>query len=138
MQAQRIRAQHNERIVLAHGILGRTIEDLRTARAMTRRELATATHSNPRYIGALESGRINPPFHVLLRLIHPLGVRWATCSPSTRATTMRTRHGRLSPRRRGRRQPASPPPAVLAPSAACDVQVLTAFDHETVLCLERE
>ena len=74
MQAQRIRAQHNERIVLAHSILGRTIEELRTARGITRRELAAATHSNARYIGALEGGRINPPFHVLLRLIHPLGV----------------------------------------------------------------
>lgn len=77
MHAQRIHAQHNERIVLAHSILGRTIEELRTQRGITRQHVARVAHTNRRYIAALEAGRINPPFHVLIGVIHGLGITMA-------------------------------------------------------------
>lgn len=74
MQPQRTRAPHNERIVLVHAILGRTIEELRTRRGITREHVARTAHTNPRYIATLEAGRINPPFHVLIGVIYGLGI----------------------------------------------------------------
>ena len=73
MHAQRIPAAR-ERCTIAHACLGRAVEDLRTARGLTHRQLALGTHVQPAYIRALERGRINPPFHFLLWLIHNLGV----------------------------------------------------------------
>ena len=73
MQAQRIPAAHT-RLTTAHACLGRAICDLRTRAGLTHRQLATATHAHPCYIRALEHGNVNPPFHILLNLIHGLGV----------------------------------------------------------------
>ena len=73
MHAQRTPAA-SERCTIAHACLGRAVEDLRIARGVTPRELARCTHVQPAYIRALEDGRINPPFHFLLLLIHGLGV----------------------------------------------------------------
>jgi transcriptional regulator with XRE-family HTH domain len=58
MHTQRIPAA-TERCTIAHACLG---------------QLAAGTHVQPAYIRALERGRINPPFHFLLWLIHNLGV----------------------------------------------------------------
>jgi transcriptional regulator with XRE-family HTH domain len=77
MHAQRIHVQHNEHIVLAHAILGRAIEELRTEQGITREHVARVAHTNRRYIAALEDGRINPPFHILIGVIHGLGVTMA-------------------------------------------------------------
>ena len=75
MQAQGTQPRHhNEHIVLAHAILGRTIEELRTEQGISREHVARVAHTNRRYIAALEDGRINPPFHILIRLTHGLGV----------------------------------------------------------------
>ena len=73
MHAQRISAAI-ERCTIAHACLGRAVEDLRIVRGLTHREIARCTHVHPCYIRALERGRINPPFHFLLLLIHGLGV----------------------------------------------------------------
>jgi transcriptional regulator with XRE-family HTH domain len=73
MHAQRIPAA-NERCTIAHACLGRAIQDLRTRRGLTHHQLGTAILVNACYVRALEAGRINPPFHVLLNLIHGLGV----------------------------------------------------------------
>ena len=73
MHAQRTPAA-NERCTIAHACLGRAVEDLRTARGLTHRELARCTQAQPVYIHRLEAGRINPPLHFLLWLIHGLGV----------------------------------------------------------------
>ena len=73
MHAQRIPAA-SERCTTAHACLGRAVQDLRLRRGLSERELALSTHAQPAYIRALEDGRINPPFHFLLWLIHGLGV----------------------------------------------------------------
>jgi transcriptional regulator with XRE-family HTH domain len=73
MHAQRIPAAET-RLTTAHACLGRAIRDLRLARSLPECTLAGATHVHPCYIHALEAGRINPPFHILLWLIHGLGV----------------------------------------------------------------
>ena len=73
MHAQRIPAA-SERCTTAHACLGRAIEDFRTARGLTHQQLGTAIPANASYVRALEAGRINPPLHVLLKLIHGLDV----------------------------------------------------------------
>jgi transcriptional regulator with XRE-family HTH domain len=73
MHAQRIPAA-NERCTIAHACLGRTIQDLRTRRGLRHEQLATAIPANACYVRVLEAGRINPPLHVLLNLIHGLDV----------------------------------------------------------------
>ena len=71
MHAQRI---PTTRCTIAHACLGRATQDLRTRRGLTERELAAHMHAQPSYIRALEDGRINPPFHILLNLIARLDV----------------------------------------------------------------
>jgi transcriptional regulator with XRE-family HTH domain len=73
MHAQRIPTAHT-RLTTAHACLGRAIADLRTRAGLTHRKLASATHAHPCYIRALEAGNVNPPFHILLNLIHGLDI----------------------------------------------------------------
>lgn len=56
-------------------LLGRAIGETRRQRGMSVEQLAAASDIDPRRIQALEAGRVNPGYELLLALAEGLGVR---------------------------------------------------------------
>ena len=59
----------------AHDVLGRTVREIRTRRALSQERLGFACGLHRNYVGAIERGEINPTFRVLLKLGDGLQVR---------------------------------------------------------------
>jgi transcriptional regulator with XRE-family HTH domain len=55
--------------------LGRAVAEIRRGQGMTLEQLADAAAVDPRRVAALERGRVNPGYGLLLALAHGLGVR---------------------------------------------------------------
>jgi transcriptional regulator with XRE-family HTH domain len=55
--------------------LGRAVRELREQRRLSQAQLATATGVAERRVGALEAGRLDPDYVLLLALAKALGVR---------------------------------------------------------------
>jgi transcriptional regulator with XRE-family HTH domain len=56
-------------------LLGRAVRELREQRRLSQAQLATATGVAERRIGALEAGRLDPDYVLLVALARALGVR---------------------------------------------------------------
>ncbi|MGB7157064.1 MAG: helix-turn-helix transcriptional regulator [Tepidisphaeraceae bacterium] len=89
-----------------HRRFGRAVRHCRIDRDLSQTALAKATGFNPRYISALELGKINPTLTVVLRLRDGLGIPlsqlWAVAEGLPLATDGRVAHGNAKRRRRER------------------------------------
>jgi transcriptional regulator with XRE-family HTH domain len=56
-------------------LLGTAVRQLREERRLSRSELAAAAHVTERRVRALEEGRLDPDYVLLVRLARALGVR---------------------------------------------------------------
>jgi transcriptional regulator with XRE-family HTH domain len=59
-------------------LLGRAVRELREQRRLSQAQLAAATGVPQRRIGALEAGRLDPDYVLLVALARALGVRPVT------------------------------------------------------------
>jgi len=55
-----------------YAALGRAVRELRVVRALSQEELAYRSYMHRNYLGAIERGRVNPTFDVILRLLYGL------------------------------------------------------------------
>jgi len=75
MHTERIpRGQIPRALPTAHACLGRAVRDLRARCGLSQRQLAPRCGVHPSYVQAIERGRVDPTFHMLLRLGRGMGV----------------------------------------------------------------
>ncbi len=71
--------------------LGRAVRSLREQQGLSARELAAAVDAPPALIAALEEGRLDPDFELLLTLADSMGVRLSTFFVRAEELDSRTR-----------------------------------------------